>query len=451
MGEARGGEPRSGGRPATVSRRTLLRTVGAAGAGAVLAGGLSGCSSRTAASGATRVTMWSWLTGMDRYVEAFNAAQSEVFVELNVLAGGLSGGYAQQTNAIRAHNAPDIMHVEYQGLPQVLTTGGLREITEDVSDLGADYSSAAWRSVRPDGRTWAVPFDVAPMVLYYRKDLFDAHGLAVPSDWEQFRTTAEEVRRIDPRARLTTFPLNDGSFFAGMAWQARDPWWRIRGSSWQVDIAGAGTLRTARYWQELIDADLVRSHGTGTQDWIAAMHEGRLWSLLGAAWSAGTLNKSIPQDSGRWAVTTLPTWDGVPSTGMQGGSAFAVSADSEVPEAALTFLRWLSTAPEVPEIAASFTTLLPAYVPNRAVARESYDGGYFLGEPIYDVLDEAVRRVSDWTWGPTALGLFSTLENRFSPVTTGGRTLPEAIERVQRDAVRSMRGSGLSVIEGSAT
>ncbi len=450
MDEARGGEHRSGQRRAPVSRRTLLRTAGA-GAGAMLAGSSSGCASRSAPSGATRVTMWSWLTGLDRYVDAFNASQREVFVDLSVLAGGLSGGYAQQTNAIRAHNAPDIMHVEYQGLPQVLTTGGLREITEDMSDLASGYSSAAWQSVRPDGRTWAVPFDVAPMVLFYRKDLFDAHGLAVPGDWRRFRTTAEEVRRIDPAARLTTFPLNDGSFFAGMAWQADDPWWEIRGRSWKVNIDGSGTARTARYWQELIDEDLVRSDGIGTQNWIAAMHEGRLWSLLGAAWSAGTLNKSIPRDSGRWAVTTLPTWDGVASTGMQGGSAFAVSAESEVAEAALTFLRWLSTAPAVPRIAASFTTLLPAYVPNRAVARQSYRSGYFIGDPIYDVLDEAVRRVAEWTWGPTALGLFSTLENRFSPVVTGGSTLPEAIDRVQRDSVRAMRDSGLSVVEGGST
>src|SRR5687767_7334436 len=88
------------------SRRAFLRTTVALGA----AGLTGGCSSAVAPPGAASVRVWSWLTGMDRYVAAFNSAQKDVFVELRTIAAGLAGGYAQQTNAIRAHNAPDILH-----------------------------------------------------------------------------------------------------------------------------------------------------------------------------------------------------------------------------------------------------------------------------------------------------------------------------------------------------
>lgn len=431
------------------SRRTVLR---AALALAPPAGGplaLAGCSASAAPPGATRVRVWSWLTGMDRYVAAFNAARRDVFVELSVIAAGLSGGYAQQTNAIRGHNAPDVLHVEYQGLPQILLTGGLRELTDDVADLADGYSPAAWRGVRPDGRTWAVPMDLAPMVFYHRKDLFDAHGIAVPRTWAEFGPAARAVREVDPAARITTFPLNDGSFFAGMCWQAGDPWWSVDGDTWRVDISGEGTLRTAAHWQEMIADDLVAGLVHSSQDWIAAMHEGRLWGLLGASWSVGTLNRSIPEDTGRWAVTTMPTWDGEPANGIQGGTAFGVSAESRVPEAAVEFLRWLSTDPEVPRIGAAFTTPFPAHLPSRQVARDAYKGGYFLGDPVYDVLDEAARRVPDWTWGPNALRMFSTAADRFGAVRTGRATLPDAVRRLQADAVADMRARGLSVREGS--
>ena len=428
--------------PVRLSRRTLLRAAVAAGAGGVA----TGCTA--APAGTARVRVWTWLTGMNSYVAAFNAAQREVFVELNVIAAGLSGGYAQQTNAVRAHNAPDILHVEYQALPQILTTGGLRDLSGDVADLAAGCAPAAWRAVRPDGRTWGVPFDVAPTVLYYRKDLFDRHGIAVPRTWDEFRAAAAAVRQADPAARITTFPLNDGSFFAGMCWQAGDPWWRIDGDAWRVNIAGEGTLRTAEYWQRMIGDGLVAGTPVQTQDWIAAMHTGRLWCLLGASWSVGVFNRSIPQDSGRWAVTTMPTWDGHPANGMQGGTAFGVSAGSAAPEAAVTFLRWLATNPEVPRIGSRFTTPFPAYLPNRDVARGVYKGGYLLGDPVYDVLDEADRRVPEWTWGPTALGVFSMISDRLAGVRAGGTTLPDAIQRVHRAAVADMRGRGLSVVDG---
>lgn len=163
------------------SRRSLLRTSTGLGAALLTGGALSGCVN--ASSGATRVRLWSWLTGMDQYVDAFNSAQREVHVELSVIAAGVSGGYAQQTNAIRAHNAPDILHVEYQALPQILTTGGLRELTDDMEDLADGFLPAAWQGVRPDGRTWAVPMDFCPMAFYYRKDLFDDAGIRVPRTW----------------------------------------------------------------------------------------------------------------------------------------------------------------------------------------------------------------------------------------------------------------------------
>ncbi len=432
---------------AGLPRRRFLATSAALAAGGLL----GGCApSTTTASGATRVRVWSWLTGMDKYVAGFNAAHPDVSVELSVIATGLKGGYAQQTNALRAHNAPDILHAEYQGLPQLLTTGGLRDITADLADLEPGYSPAAWRGVRPDGRTWAVPMDLAPMVLYYRKDLFDRHGIAVPRTWDEFRVAAQAVRTADPAAHLTTFPLNDGSFFAGMCWQAGDPWWRVDGDAWRVNIDGEGTLRTAEYWQRMIRDGLVAAVPTGDQDWIGAMHQGRLWGLLGASWSVGTLGKSIPQDKGRWAVTTMPTWDGVPANGVQGGSAFAVSAESKVPDAAVKFLRWLSTDPAVPKIGATFTSPFPSHLPSRDVARKAYKGGYFVGDPVYEVLDEAARRVPDWTWGPNALRMFSTVVDHMGGVKTGSATLTAAVRQTQADAVAALRTRGLTVLEGKS-
>ncbi|NUT49963.1 MAG: extracellular solute-binding protein [Saccharothrix sp.] len=429
-----------------LSRRGFLRVTAALGA----AGLVGGCTATAAPPGATPVTIWSWLTGMDKYVAAFNASQRDVFVELRVIAAGLSGGYAQQTNAIRAHNAPDVLHVEYQGLPQILLTGGLRDLTADMADLESQYSPAAWRGVRPDGRTWGVPMDLAPMVFYYRKDLFDQHGIALPRTWDEFRAAAAAVKQVDPQARICSFPLNDGSFFAGMSWQAGDPWWTAQGDTWAVDITGEGTLRTASYWQSMITGNQVAGVVYGSQDWIAGIHDGKLWGILGASWSVGTLNRSIPKDTGRWAVATMPTWDGKQANGVQGGTAFGISAESKQPEAAMKFLRWLSTNPEVPKLGSTFTVPFPAHLPNRAVARQAYKGGFFLGDPVYDVLDEAAKRVPDWTWGPNALRLFSTISDSFGPVRSGGTTLPDALRKVQQHAVADMRARGLSVREGKA-
>lgn len=430
------------------TRRSFLKGVVTVGAGLTAAGAAaSACGSSVAGQG-TRVRIWSWLTGMNKYVDAFNNSQSDIHVELSVIAAGVSGGYAQQANAIRAHNAPDILHTEYQGLPQILLTGGLRDLSSDMADLAGGYSAAAWTGVRPGGRTWAVPFDLAPMAFYYRKDLFDANGLTVPTTWGAFRDAAAAVRGIDPGAHVTTFPLSDGAFYAGMSWGADDPWWRIDGDSWRVSVDNPGSQKVAQYWQSMIDDDLVATTATGTQDWISGLHTGKLWGLLGAAWSLGSLKKFIPEDKNRWAVAPLPTWEGSPPTnGMHGGTAFGVSRESKNPEAALTFLRWLSTDPAVPKIAAGFTSLFPAYTPNRQGARAEFTNDYFIGEPVYDVLDLAATRVPEWTWGPNSLGMFSTIQDNIGGAATGGPSLSAALKPIHTAAVADLRDRGISVIE----
>ncbi|QFZ18210.1 ABC transporter substrate-binding protein [Saccharothrix syringae] len=422
------------------SRRTVLRALAATPL-------VAACSAQGAPTGATTVEVWSWLTGMDRYAEAFNAAQREVFVEFRALEAGLSGGYARQANAIRARNAPDVLHLEYRALPQLLATGGLRDLTADLADLGPAYPPAVWRDVRPDGRTRAVPVDLAPMVFYHREDLFDRHGIPVPRTWAEFGDAARAVRAADREARITTFPLGDGSFFAGVCRQAGDPWWTREGDAWRVDVDGGGTLRTAAHWQALIDDDLVATVDHGTGDWRAALRDGRLWGLLDGPAGADALD---PADARRWAVTAMPTWDGVPAAGDRGGSAFAVSAASRVPDAAVRFLRWLATDPAVPRLGAAVTTPFPAHPDSRRVAREAYRGDHFVGEPVYDVLDEAARRVPDWTWGPNALRLFADLADRFAGVRPGTTTLVEAVRRAQVDAVADLRSRGLVVREGAA-
>lgn len=432
-----------------LTRRSLLRSAVAVGAATATGGLLAGCGSNAAPPGVPTVRIWSWLTGMDSYVAAFNAAQDDVFVELSVIASGNAGGYAQQTAALRAHNAPDILQMEYPALPQMLLTGGLRDLTDDVADLEPGFSKAAWDLVRPGGRTWAVPFDLGPMAFFHRRDLFDRYGLRAPRTWTEFRTTAEAVRRAAPESRITTFPLTEGAFLTGMSWGAGDRWWTVDGDSWRVRIDGPGTVRTARYWDSMIDDDLVSTMPTtNNQNWSAAMHDGRLWGMLGAAWNVGTLKKSIPNDKGRWAVAPMPGWDGgPPANGVQGGSTFGISRESTEPEAALRFLRWLSTDPAVPRIGVKLTMPFPAHEPNRAVARAAYPNDYFVGDPIYDVFDVAAERVPQWTWGPNALGVFSTIADEVG----GPGSLTDAIGRVQTAAVSDMRGRGLAVVEGSAS
>ena len=44
-----------------------------------------------------------------------------------------------------------------------------------------------------DGKTYAVPFEFHPHIVYYRKDLYDKYGLSVPKTWDEMYQNAKTI------------------------------------------------------------------------------------------------------------------------------------------------------------------------------------------------------------------------------------------------------------------
>ena len=56
------------------------------------------------------------------------------------------------------------------------------------------------------------------MALFYRSDLFEQNGIAVPTTWEEYRDAAVKIRA--PGGYITNFSQTDINQFAGFVWQA---------------------------------------------------------------------------------------------------------------------------------------------------------------------------------------------------------------------------------------
>ena len=59
--------------------------------------------------------------------------------------------------------------------------------------LDDDFISSYLRVLTVDGTTWGVPDWALHTSVWYRKDLFEAKGLKVPTNWEEFRAVAEAL------------------------------------------------------------------------------------------------------------------------------------------------------------------------------------------------------------------------------------------------------------------
>ncbi|MEV4948143.1 sugar ABC transporter substrate-binding protein [Streptomyces sp. NPDC053755] len=395
------------------------------------------------------VTFWGWAKGSKDVVDAFNASHRNIKVTFEEIPSGTAGGYAKISNAVKAGNAPDLVSIEYSSLPEFVSSGALQ-------DIGGEFTEADRAKLLPQavelttlgGRTWAVPFDAAPQAFFYRKDLFEKHGIEVPRTWDAFRSAAEKVRKADARSRIATFFPDDPTTFEAMAWQAGAQWFKAENDTWKIDTTDAATTKVAAYWQGLVDADLVHKNASFSPEWTGSLKNGTTIGYLGASWGAGVLKGTLPEQSGKWAVAPMPSWDGKPASGMLGGSTFAVTKDSDKKAAAVEFAEWMSTteAGVKARIASGTSSAFPAATALRPVAKQVFDAGFYGGQDIYALFEESGAAIGrNWAWGPTTGTTNTAIKDRFGKITKGGPTIADAIKGGHEATVAELTKRGLKV------
>ncbi|MGW0466936.1 ABC transporter substrate-binding protein [Streptomyces sp. NPDC003027] len=435
--------------------RTSRVIAGTATALAVLtACGGSGDDSSAAGSKGTdgkpvTITFWGWAKGSKDVVDAFNASHKNIQVKFEEIPSGTAGGYAKISNAVKAGNAPDLVSIEYSSLPEFVSSGALQDIGDQFTET--DRSKLLPQAVELTtlgGRTWAVPFDASPQAFFYRKDLFEKYRVDVPKTWDDFKRAAEKVKKADAKARIATFFPDDPTTFEAMAWQAGAQWFKAENDTWKIDTTDPATTKVAAYWQGLIDSDLVHKNASFSPEWTGSLKNGTTIGYLGASWGAGVLKGTLPEQSGKWAVAPMPSWDGKPASGMLGGTSFAVTKDSGKKAAAVEFAEWMSTteAGVKARIASGTSSAFPAATALRPVAKQVFDAGYYGGQDIYALFEESGAAIGrNWAWGPTTGTTNTAIKDQFGKIAKGGPTIADAIRTGHQATVTELKKRGLKV------
>ncbi|MCX3062662.1 ABC transporter substrate-binding protein [Streptomyces beihaiensis] len=383
------------------------------------------------------ITYWSATTGAKETVDAFNKTHHDVKVKFSLVPSG-PDGVTKLTNAVKAGNAPDVTTMDYSELPEFAGQGNLQDLSGAAGAfVKAKFPDNMQSLVNLGGKTWAVPFDVTPLELFYRKDLFKKFGVAVPTTWAEYRKAAEKIHKADPSVRITNFGGGDPALLAGLAWQAGAHWYSISGDAWKVDIDDAASRKVAAYWDGLLKDDLASKTPLWSKDETSERANGKVATVIGAAWSASGFPTNYPALKGKWGIAPLPTWDGRAATGMYGGTSYVVPKGSAHRDADVEFIKWVTTDPAAMRARLSSQKLpssaLPANRQMQAVAEKAYDGSYFPGQDVYKLAENAAATiVPGWTWGPVHQQVNSaqnaTGADHTKSLTVGQATAEKSIE-----------------------
>ena len=323
-------------------------------------------------------------------------------------------------------------------------TNGLVDLKRYGADAQASkFDPTLWSQVSFTGGVYGVPQDSGPMGFYYQTELLDEVGAKPPTNWDDWRAVATELRKVD--SYLECFSLSDASFFCSLATQAGAEWLTPTPEGWLINMTDDATMKVARFFDKAIDDGLVTTQiSPFSPAWFAACARGGIAALTGASW-ADALIEGISGGKGRWRVSTMPRWDGGFGSSYWGGSTTAVLSSSRHPHEALQFAVWLNSSPE------GINGLIdsgigwsanPAYIGAARQQPSEFFSGQDYNQEIF--VPAAKEQNADWNWWPITQQSLNILADGFRRKASGG-TLVDAVATAEKTILAAFSNKGLAI------
>jgi multiple sugar transport system substrate-binding protein len=422
----------------------------------VLGLGATGCSSsgdpasQEDPNAKAELAFWSWVPNIDKVVDAWNTANPNIHVTLSKQASG-ADMLTKVLTADKAGNPPDLIQVEYQSLPTLVSSNVLADIAADANSAKGKFAEGLWQQVTlGTNAVYAIPQDAGPMMFYYRQDLFQQYGLTVPKTWDEFAQTARLLRTKTQTQYLTTFSSQDPGWFAGLAQQAGASWWAVSGETWKVSVDDAATKKVADYWGQLVNEGAVSGQPMYTPEWNKALNDGTLLAWPSAVWAPGVLTGNAPDTKGKWSMGPMPQWAaGENKTGNWGGSSTGVADKSKAKKAAAKFAIWLNTDPTATNLLVTEGAIYPAARDAQAGPALRKPPAFFANQPDFYTQAKAIAdTAAGFTWGPNVNVTYDTYKDAFGKAITARSPFTGALNTMQSATVADMQKNGFKVSGG---
>nr|WP_107080107.1 sugar ABC transporter substrate-binding protein [Streptomyces sp. NBRC 109706] len=348
-----------------------------------------------------KITVWAWEPTLEQVAADFEDEHPGVEVDL-VNAGTGNEQYTALQNAMGADSGvPDVAQIEYFALGQFTIADRLLDLSGlGASELSGTFTSGPWDAVRAGGGIHGLPMDSGPMALFYNQDVFEEHGVEVPTTWEEYVEAARALRAADPGTYITS-DTGESGLTTSLIWQAGGQPYTVDGTEVGIDFTDGGTRTYAELWQQLIDEELLAPINGWTDEWYQGLGDGTIATLVTGAWMPANFVSGVPNASGSWRVAPMPQWEeGGQDTAENGGSSLTVPSQGRNHELAYAFVEYANTGPGAATRVANGA--FPAT--NSELRSEEFlntEIEYFGGQQANLVFAEsAANVVPDWSYLP---------------------------------------------------
>ncbi|NYE08077.1 multiple sugar transport system substrate-binding protein [Bacillus niacini] len=316
---------------------------------------LGGCSSKseeTSTDGKTTIEVWAMgdegkrLSGVVKDFEAKNPK-----IKLKVTAIPWDSAHDKLVTAAAAKEGPDVIQLGSSWVTEFAAAGGLLDLSkydksEDYPNINSDkFFTGASEGSKYDGNLYSVPWYVETRVLYYRSDLLAQVGYKeAPKTQAELKDAAEKLVKLGGKDHYgIDLAITDPMYPQVFSWQNGVD--LIDSKNRKANFNDAKAISSMEYYASFFKEGLAA--GPDVQiDITQAFADGIKPMYISGPWMINIMNDAkATTGEFEWNIAPLPAGD-TDNTSYLGGAGLSVSAYSDNPEEALTFINYMAD-PEV--------------------------------------------------------------------------------------------------------
>ncbi len=303
-------------------------------------------------SGGSGETIRLWLNGGDTPDELVNYA----IAEFNKIHPDVTVQFERQqwtgiveklTTALSSSDSPDVVEFGNTQAQSFEAAGAVSDLTSHKADLGGDDLLQSLEEAGTyDGKLYAVPYYAGARIMIYRKDLFEAAGLEVPTTLDEM--VAAGVALKEANADVPNF---SGIYLPGKNWYAALSFlWENGGDiathedgKWVGQLDSPESIAGLEYFKNVFDtANGAPADSDDANDYIAFCN-GEVGMMPAPGWKPGQIinpDDGCPDMEANIGVFAMPgTTAGETAPVFLGGSNLGIPTKSEHQDLALDLLK----------------------------------------------------------------------------------------------------------------
>ena len=308
---------------------------------------------------------------MRKIVDEYEKRTPGVKVEVEV-GGATSEQQQQYLNTVMASkdSALDIMLIDVIRPAQFSATNWAEPLDAylgaEKDAVMAKYLPAYREANVVGGKVIALPYFADAQFLYYRKDLLEKHGVQPPKTWDELKTGAEKIMKMEGNANLSGFQTA-GAPIEGTVCTYLVPMWGAGGgltdAAGKLNLASDAAKKPFQLWTDLKAANITPPNlaEIPTDRIRQNFQAGNL--LYGMTWGYVWNRSQNDPDSlvkDKVGVVPLPGFTAGAGATCIGGWQVAISTFSKNKTEAYKLLRYLSS-PEVSKMQAIAASHMPVF------------------------------------------------------------------------------------------